>query len=211
MRSRVFPTTSSGLSLVMSMNIWMKKKRGEYLFKETLRLGRAFSFYDANRDLLELSVDVVVKHSSGTEGQKPRIKFEFFESDDASYVPTFDYRYGKDLISLVLDELSFFADMELEERQSVAIAKKVPYQDDYFKAILTIYVRPSQGSAKEPIVEKERNKWAMLGEIAYIKCIAHSGRKPLWDYAAPWYAEMMKKEAMTEEEKYPHPYDLFKD
>ena len=188
-----------------------ERERTDYVVERTLELGNAYSAYDPDKDLIELHTDVIVKHSSGSEEKKPHIVFEFFESSDSSYIPSFDFRYGVDTIALVVNELAVFSDMELEQAQNAAIAEKVPLSDDYFNAKLTIHVRPSRASSSTPIVEEGHRKWVMVGDIAYIKCRASSNGETLWDYTAPWYEEIKKQETMTDAEKYPHPYDLFKD
>ncbi len=183
-------------------------QKANYLYQETLRLGQGYSHYNPNENLLELSMEVVVIYKPATETEKAHISFEFFEGDE-SYIPSFDYPYGRDAISLVVNQLAFFADMELEEAQEKAISEKVPMQNDYFEATLTIHVRPSDQSSKRPIDDEETRKWLMIGEVAYIKCEAQG--QALWDYSAPWYAEILHEKNMPDEEKYPHPYDLFKD
>ena len=54
----------------------------------------------------------------------------------------------------------------------------------------------------------------MVSEIAYVRCEVlndwSQSYKKIWEYIAPWYEETYKNDNMSEEEKYPHPYDLFK-
>lgn len=188
------------------------KNRASYILDETLRLGRGYSSYDEDEDLLELTIYVIAKYISATEDAKPRITFEFFQTEEA-YVPTFSYPYGEDAITLIIDRLAVFANIPLDEDHSEAILSKVPYKDEYFDAKLVIHVRVSSADINRPIIVDDVTQWMMVGEVAYLECEAVNGADDhlLWDYVAPWYVGILEKKNMPEEEKYPHPYDLFKD
>ena len=187
----------------------------DYLLQETLRLGRGFGQFSENEELLEIKVDVLAKYISPKEDKPPRMTFRFFNQDEA-YIPSFEYAYGQDKISLVINQFAIFSDIPLDDVQSEAVLGKIPYEDDDFDATLTIHVKASEQSSSNYTMVKDGRKWLMVGEIAYLKCVyqdyASGGEEfALWDYVAPWYEETMAQKLIPEEEKYPHPYDLFKD
>ena len=184
-----------------------------YVLNESLRLGRGYSAYDEEQDLLELSIKVLVKYMPETETEKPRITFAFFDADEA-YVPTFSYAYGEDVISLIIDRLAAFANVTLGESQNEKVLNKIPYEDEHFEAKLTVHVRVRGADNEKPIVVDKVKQWIMVGDIAYLKCevLGHMGHeKMLWDYVAPWHEKLFEMKKISDELKYPHPYDLFKD
>ncbi len=190
------------------------KKQETYLLREIMRLGYGYGLYDKNKDILELKIDVLVRYiPAGDENEKARILFKFFDNSE-EYTPTFDYPYGSDVISLVINRLAAFSNMSLNEAQSKAIASKVPYENDDFDATLIIHVRVSK-AMKDPVRTDPFSQWIMIGDIAYLECRVNlnftNQKYTLWDYVAPWYKEEFLIKNMPEEEKYPHPFDLFKD
>ncbi len=191
-----------------------ENKKESYLLNETLRLGRGFSSFNADKDLLELKIDVYAKYVSPKNGDEPRILFDFLDRSD-SYTPTFNYPYGDEILSLIINRLAIFSNMKLNDKQNRAILKKIPYKDEEFDAKLTIRTRVHKANYKTPISKDPVVQWMMVGEVGYIKCETISynmGEKQLlWDYVAPWYEEIFRLQNMKEEEKYPHPFDLFKD
>lgn len=190
-----------------------EKSRDAYVLNEILRLGRGYSAYDADEDLLELTINVIVKYISAVDDEQPRITFEFFQADEA-YVPTFAYPYGEDVISLIIDRLASFANVPLNEAQNNTLLPKIPYEDDYFDAKLIVHVRVDRADTEKPIMVHGVEQWLMIGDVAYLKCevVGFMGRdRVLWDFVAPWYEEIFEQKNTPEEEKYPHPYDLFKD
>ncbi len=190
------------------------KSKERYLLSEKLRLGGGYGSFDRNIDLLELRINVSAKYIPAKNGEKARVLFEFFDSSD-NYIPTFNYPYANDSLSLVVNSLASFSDMALNEKQNQAVLKKIPYEDEDFDATLTLHVRVSRANYRKPISEKPVKQWLMIGEIAYLKCDVNSYKEGnqymLWDYVAPWYEEIFRIKNMPEEEKYPHPFDLFKD
>ncbi len=190
------------------------KSQERYLLNETLRLGGGFGSFDQDIDLLELKINVSAIYIPAKDGVKPRVLFEFF-NNSKNYTPTFNYPYGDEVLSLIINRLELYSDMLLNEKQNAAVLKKIPYQDKFFDAALTIHVRVDKANYKKPIAKDPVVQWLMIGEIAYLKCDVISyetGRKyMLWDYVAPWHKEVFRMKNMTEEEKYPHPFDLFKD
>ncbi|PCI55436.1 MAG: hypothetical protein COB36_07380 [Alphaproteobacteria bacterium] len=193
-------------------NALSENHKTAYILDEILRLGRGYSAYDADEDMLELKINVIVKYISGTEDKKPRITFEFFQVDEA-YVPTFSYPYGDDVISLIIDRLAAFSNVPLDDAQKETLLPKVPYVDEYFDAKLIVHVRVSRAETEKPIITNGVKQWLMIGDVAHLKCeVEYMGKnRLLWDFVAPWYEEAFEEKNRPEEEKYPHPYDLFKD
>ncbi len=192
-----------------------KDNRKRFLLKEKLRLGRGFGLYDHKKNLLEMSLDVFVKYIPATEEDKPRVVFEI-QNIGTDVTPTFNYPYGKDIVSLVIESLLLFSNIELNKIQNESLLKKIPYEGDVFDGTLNISIRIKNADIKNPIkLGKKKHQWMMLGEIAYLKCNVdehYSGEEyTLWDYIAPWYEEEFRIKNMPEEDKYPHPYDLFQD
>lgn len=194
-------------------------KQQEYLIQENLRLGRGYGDFNLDRNVLNIIVDVVVKYiPAKNEREQPHLIFEFMNIGYGS-VPSFDFSYGPEqIISLVINNLSIFADMKLAPEQDAAVKQKLPYEGDYFDARLNIRVRipPIDSKDAERNIVTTRNvlQRIMYGEIAYLECLSNaygSSGIRLWDYVAPWYAETLKEERAPAKEKYPHPYDLFKD
>lgn len=189
-------------------------KQETYLLKELLRLGRGYGLHDRDKDLLELRINVSAKYISAADGNEPRIAFRLLNASEA-YIPTFNYPYGYDTISLVINRLAIFSNISLTEEQNETLLKKIPYKDEFFDATLNVHVRVSHADTENPIRKRNGTQWLMVGEIAYLKCEAdsyYSGQKHmLWDYVAPWHEEGFRLKNMPEEEKYPHPFDLYKD
>ncbi|PCJ01770.1 MAG: hypothetical protein COB14_03420 [Alphaproteobacteria bacterium] len=190
-----------------------EKHQSSYVLDETLRLGRGYSAYNEDEDLLVLTINVIAKYISTIDGEQPRIVFEFFQAEEA-YVPTFSYPYGVDVVTLIISRLAAFAGVSLNEDQNNSLLSKIPYKDDYFDAKIVVHVRISSADTKKSMIVDDVKQWFMIGEIAYLKCevAGFMGKdRLLWDYVAPWYKEMFEQKNMPEEAKYPHPYDLFKD
>jgi len=186
----------------------------DYLIKEMLRLGRGYGLYDIKTDVLELKTPVVVKYYPAKEGEQPYLKFRFFNLGQAN-IPTFDYPFGPDTVSLVVKNLNAFSNLALSPEQDQAVRSKIPYENDEFDASLVIHTRVNKADFSSPVeVTKKSKKWLMVGKIAYVKCEVDSfytqQTHTLWDFVAPWYEEQFRIKNMPEEEKYPHPFDLYK-
>ena len=191
------------------------KRKEDYLIKEMLRLGRGYGLYDPDTDVLELKTPVIVKYyPAKKEGEKPHLKFRFFNLEKEN-IPTFDFPFGPNTVSLIVENLNVFSDLVLSEEQDQAVRSKIPYENDEFDANLIVHTQVYKADYKNP-VEKDSKwlRWVMIGKIAYIKCEVDSfytqQKLTLWDYVSPWYEEQFRVKNMPEEEKYPHPYDLFK-
>ncbi len=190
-----------------------ESRQNSYVLNEILRLGRGYSAFDEELDLLELSINVLVKYIPETETDQPRITFAFFDADEA-YVPTFSYAYGEDVISLIIDKLARFSDVKLGDQQNRKVLNKIPFEDDFFNAKLTVSVRVKSANYKKPVIVDKIKQWIMVGDIAYLKCEVEGRmgyKQMLWDYVAPWHEDLFEKQKQSDELKYPHPYDLFKD
>lgn len=189
-------------------------KQGGHLLKETLRLGHGYGNYDQDNDILEITTNVIAKYVSAEGEEQPSIIFKFFDQTDA-YVPSFNYAYANDTISLIVNNLAGFSSIPLTQEHSESLLAKIPFKDDYFDAVLTMHVRASSADVDHPVENEGSMQWVMVGDIAYLKCdIApryNAEISVLWDYVAEWYEESFRIKNMPEEEKYPHPYDLFKD
>ncbi len=195
-------------------NTLSPREQENYLLQETMRLGGGYGLYDQDIDLLELKINVLAKYIPSVDGKKPRILFNFFDTSK-EYTPTFNYPYGKDTLSLVINRLAMFSNMSLNETQNAAILSKIPYENEDFEATLVVHVRISKVNYKHPVTTSPNNHWLMVGEVAYLKCNVRSyeGNEEhmLWDYVAPWHEEIFRIKNTPEEEKYPHPFDLYKD
>lgn len=191
------------------------KYREDYLVKEMLRLGRGYGLYDLDTDVLEIKTPIIVKYyPAKSEDTRPHLKFHFYNLK-VTNIPTFDYPFGDDIISLTVKNLNNFFDLTLSPEQSQSVRSKIPYENDEFDASLTIYTRVNKANYQNPVEKiKKGNRWLMVGEIAYLKCEVDSSyahqTHTLWDYISPWYEEEFHLKNMPEEEKYPHPYDLYK-
>lgn len=195
-------------------NIPTTKRKEEYFLKESLRLGRGFSQYNLDRDLLELKTNIVAHYKHDEQSDKDRLSFRFFNLG-LEKTPTFNYPFGENIISLIVDQLEKFADMELTEKNANIVRPKIPYINDDFDAELEIHARVLRADYDNPTTLGGMKQWIMFGQIGYLKCeytSMYSGQTiQLWEYIAPWYEEVYELKNMTEEEKLPHPYDLFKD
>lgn len=190
-----------------------ENRRDTYILNETLRLGRGYSSYDEEQDLLKLTIKVLVKYLPETDIDNPRITFSFM-TEDKSYVPTFSYAYGEDVISLIIDRLAAFSDVTLNDAQNEEVSRKIPYEGDVFDAKLTVHVRVKSANNNKPVIVDKMKQWIMVGDIAFLKCevSGHMGNdQMLWDYVAPWHEKLFEMQKLSKELKYPHPYDLFKD
>lgn len=190
------------------------KKKQELMIKEMLRLGRGYGEFDVTKDLLELKTNIVSRYYPATEEEQARIKFKFFGLGTGN-TPTFNYPYGAGSLSLILNRLDYFSDLELSEEEDAGVSQKVPYTDDDFDATLYIHARVERADYENKILQNGRFIWPMFGKIGFIKCVYKSAysqkEEVLWEYLAPWYEEQYNLAQAPEESKYPHPYDLFKD
>lgn len=184
----------------------------DILIKEWLRLDRGYGLYEVDQDLLEISALIVVHYTKPTEDKPARFYFSFPNRRE-DYIPVFSYPYGYEWVSMIINGLSVFADVPLTNAQYEAIKEILPEENDFYEAQLVIRVRPAQADMSGPIDMAGEKHWIMTGNIAYIKCEAEDEAgelKVLWDYVAPWHEEQFRQDQIPEEEKYPHPYDLFK-
>ncbi|MBI1300554.1 MAG: hypothetical protein GC137_02750 [Alphaproteobacteria bacterium] len=185
-------------------------KQEEYVLNETLRLGNGFSQHNQNEHLMAVRFDVIARYISAKEGSQPRMTFRVFNAEE-SYIPTFNFEYGKDVISLVVENLALFSDIPLADAQNEAVTKKLPVQDEDFKATIELKVRASNKTTDKPLERGTNTTWLMVGDIAHLKCVFTNNQSQevtLWDYVAPWYQEHHRLSQLSEEQKSPHPYDL---
>ena len=191
-----------------------EKKKEDYLVKEIMRLGHGYGMYDLDTDLIEIKVNTLSKYHKAEDGKDAYITYRFLNIAEG-ITPTFNYKLGTGYISMIIDRLDFFSNVELTPEKDEVIRGKIPYEDDEFDTVLEIHVRISNADYSNVIEEDGIKQWIMMGEIAYIKCEVDSYYTQqtyiLWDYVAPWHEEPFRIKNMPEEQKYPHPYDLFKD
>lgn len=190
------------------------KQKEDYMIKEMLRLGRGYGEFDVNKDLLELKTNIISRYHPASDTKPARITFRFFALT-SNNTPTFNYSFGSGALSLILNRLDYFSDLKLSEAEDAGVSQKVPYANDDFDATLFIHARVERADYENKILQGSRFIWPMFGKIGFIKCVYKSPytqkEEVLWDYLAPWYEEQYNLANMPEEQKYPHPYDLFKD
>lgn len=184
-----------------------------YLIQESLRLGVGFGKFNPAEKVLTLKLSVVTKYTPAKDEKPAYISFRILNSQEA-YTPTFDFPYSEDVISLIINRFANFSKLPLSETQSHSIQDIIPYENDEFDSEMEIHVRVVRSDIENPIIHPDKKQWLMVGEIAYIKNQYGSSysdkQTKIWDYVAPWYKETFRLQNMPEEEKYPHPYDLFK-
>ena len=193
----------------------------DYLMKEEMRLGTKFGLYELEEDLLQIQTEVIAELTPPSEEEKGKFTFRFPEDNKTdSFKPAFAFSYGKDVIAISVDELVHFSDMKLSQTQYDRMLEKAPYPDDKFPVIVNIHIQPLSANYENPYINSETDskQYVMHGKIGYIECIyqdyTKGGDVKLWDYLAPWHAEVFirkKMAAENPENQYPHPYDLFKD
>ncbi len=194
-----------------------KAQQEKFFIEEQLRLGYGFGNFDARKDMLELTIDVTSKYTPAKDGKPANISFNFINNSKKkkSYIPVFNYDYGMDTMSLIINKLAVFSDLTLRGAQDKAVSQMVPYANDHFDATLQVHVRVMKADIENPITKGHKQTWLMVGDVAYIKCEYQSyytqQKGVLWDYVAPWYEAEFKRKTMPEEEKYPHPFDIYKD
>lgn len=182
----------------------------QYILNETLRLGNGFSQHNQNENLMSVKFQVIARYISGSEDSKPRMTFRVFNAGE-SYIPTFNFEYGKDVISMVVENLALFSDIPLAAAQNSAVEKKLPVKDEDFKATIKLKVRASDKTTDKPLERGSSTTWLMVGDIAHLQCVVRNEQGEdvtLWDYVAPWYKEQHRLSKLSEEQKSPHPYDL---
>ncbi len=191
-----------------------KSKQETYMIKEMMRLGQGYGAFDLDTDLIEIKVDTLSKYIPSTDDEPAYLTFRFLNLSDYD-VPTFNYKFGDGYISMIIEQIDFFKKLELSPEKEKIIKGKIPYENDEFDTELEIHLKISKASYKEFTMIENKRRWLMSGKIAYIKCNVNSYYTQqnyiLWDYVAPWYEQAFRIKNMPEEEKYPHPYDLFKD
>ena len=190
------------------------KEKTDFLIEETLRLGQGYSNFNPAKTLLEFNTLVITTYTPPT-GNKPALFHFKFPSQTEDYIPVFEYPYGDNSIALVLNKFADFSTIKLTDDQYEKDLKTMPYQDEEYTARLFIEVKLIKSDLERPIVHQNIYQWMMLGEVVYMRCQiidpTNMGQTKLWEYISPWYEKEMRSKNMSEEEKYPHPYDLFKD
>ncbi|MGH1456261.1 MAG: hypothetical protein ACRBDI_05735 [Alphaproteobacteria bacterium] len=190
-----------------------KRLRDDFFLEEQLRLGRGYAAFDKDKDFLEITAPVIAKLVTNDDDAEARIQFSFFQSKE-NYTPSFDFRYVKnEVISLIVNRLAVFSDLPVSGEKLDTMRSKVPMENDWFGVDLVMKVQVASADYEKPRDDRGILQWVMVGEIAYIKCIfkeRHDSEFVLWDYVAPWYENAYNEENMPEEEKYPHPFDLYK-
>ena len=193
-------------------------EQNNYLLQETLRLGHGYAEYNPERDLLKVDVPVVAKLIPPKDNKKARFIFEFIHNDNKSFTPTFAYPYGPHTINMVINKLALFSNFSLTEKQYLSIKERLSrYEEgEEMDVLLKLRIKIVQADYNSPISMGDSGlMWLMVGEIGYLSCVQDSffgtDKIQLWDYLAPWYEEQYNEENRSEEEKYPHPYDLYKD
>ncbi len=194
-------------------NLPESKKEG-FLIKEIMRLGQGYGAFDIDTDLIEIKINTVSKYIPAKDGKPARITFRFLNLGN-NEIPTFNYKFGDGYISMIINKFAFFSNLKLSPEKDKVIRDKIPYEDDEFDTELEVHLKISSADYKNFKIVRDKRQWFMIGEIAYIKCSVDSYYTQqnyiLWDYVAPWYEQAFRIKNMPEEEKYPHPYDLFKD
>lgn len=185
----------------------------KFVIKESLRLGRAYSSYNPDKDFLEFET-TVLSHYGLNDGEKKGVFYFRFPEQTQDYIPVFEYPYGKDSIALIINRFADFSAYPLNEEQTEKTSKIMEYKDEEYLATLTLKIRPVKSVYDKPIVSTTGNQWMMLGEVAYIKCSVIDPttlrKTDLWEYMSPWYKGNLAKEKQTDS-IYPHPFDLFKE
>ena len=182
------------------------------MIKEWLRLDRGYGYYNKDKGILKLVLPIEARYFDPKEDQPARFTFSFPTRQDGS-TPIFNYPYGEENISMVIDKIMAFSDITLPKSQYEKI-KNFASPDTEFMAQLVVYAHPTKADYASPVVINKQRHWIMVSEIAYVRCEVlndwSQSYKKIWEYIAPWYEETYKNDNMSEEEKYPHPYDLFK-
>jgi len=189
-------------------------KRYSYFINESIRLGNGYGLFNLERDVLAIYVDVMALYIKPEDGKEARIQFRMLDVEEGN-MPSFEFPFGEAVISLIINNLSVFQDLAIPEEKLPSIIDNIPYEDDEFNATLELNVRVRDADYGKPLIQDGKIKWVMVGDVAYARCNVdnyYSAQKLfLWDYVAPWYEEAYRIKTMPEEEKYPHPFDLFKD
>ncbi len=188
--------------------------RDDFFLEEQLRLGRGYSAFNTDKDFLDIKAPVIAKLVMGDgDDEEASIQFSFFQNKE-NYTPTFDFRYVKnEVISLIVNKLAAYSDLPVSGMKLHALRGKVPTENDWFSATLYMKVKVSSADYETPKDDRGIIRWPMVGEIAYIKCVyreRYDSEFILWDYVAPWYENNFNEEKKPDEDKYPHPFDLFK-
>ena len=212
--ANVPPDFESWISSKLEYKVLPEQKKENFMIKEMLRLGRGYGMYDINTDLIEIEVNVIARYFEAEDDKPARITYRFRNVNEET-TPTFNYRFADGVISMIIARLDYFSDIELNDDKNQAVREKIPYEDDEFDVTLQIHARVARADYEVPLMTNGIKQWIMLSEIAYIKCEVDSHFTQqsyiLWDYVAPWHEDVFRIKNMPEEEKYPHPYDLFKD
>ena len=191
-----------------------EKKQEEYLVKEMLRLGHGYGNFNAEKDLIKLKIDALGRYEEAKNNKQAQMTLDFF-NNEKNKLPSFDYPFGAGFITLNVDQLNHFINLKLNKANDDIVREKVPYFNDNFDTTLEVHVKAITAKYDEPIIKNGIHRWIMLGEIGYIRCeyvsLYTHQRVTLWEYIAPWHEETYVQKTIPEEEKYPHPYDLYKD
>lgn len=191
-----------------------EKAREKFLVSESIRLGQGYSQFDPSQSFLKFSTDVIARYTEPADGKPGEFSFTFPEQED-NYTPVFPYPYGKNFIVLVINKFHEFSKLPLGQAEMEKVRRLMPYADEEYMAKLNLEVKLIRADYENPVVRNNIAQYMMLGDVAFISCEivdpTSMRRTKAWEYVAPWYEEDFRLKNTPEEERYPHPYDLFKE
>lgn len=191
-----------------------EKFQDSVLIKEWLRLDKGYGLYNKDSGVLKLSFPILAEYTEPSDKAPSHFRIQFTDKKANAATPVFTYPYGDERISMIINNLSSFTDVPITEKQYKLARTVSPHAGELFDASIVVYVHPAKADYASPVIINNVKHWIMVGEIAYVRCNVEDyfrgNMKTLWEYIAPWYEEQYRLENMTDEQKYPHPYDLFK-
>ncbi len=184
-------TTPDYKSWIESSDIYKKaeskEKREEIFEQESLRLKWGFGTHEVEENLLKIRTNVLLQLQEGEQGKTLNFKFTNLGN---KYIPYFPYAYGKELVSLIIDDLEKFVTVPLTDEEFKAVNAYLKTGTVY-NGNLRMRIRPLHVDHNKPINMDGLNQWLMLGDTAYLEFSYNDPQSEeqqrIWEYAAPWY------------------------
>lgn len=183
--SEKIPNFQQWASYTQEYGTALEESKDAVLAEETVRLERAFSFYDHTTTPVTIRtlVDVEVK-----EGDKqPKLSISF-PKKTASYFP---YSFGGEHFALIAENSDILGDIDIGPLEVEQIYKRL---EQGGRAVLVLNTVPYKTNTEDTIKSGSLHMQPLLAKIGGIS-LYNSELETIWAWKAGWYKRVMKGKA----------------
>ena len=170
------------------------QRRKQILEEEKERLDWGFGTYNARESLITIKAKIRLSTTVKEDGR--RMLYTRFDDERHNETPYFPFKYGKDSIAFIIQDLETYRAIELEPEEIPKI-KEYFYDSAPYEAEMEMRIRPLSADSNEKLFVDYKDQWLMLGDIAYLRINYYDEFKledmNVWDYNAPWYLDESQK------------------